>query len=281
MGLGEAITDFVFRTINRQNHVRDAVYLDTNAWSALAKRQIPFEPLLKWVEQNGYYLWMSRFSLSELAGDTRLYRPFAELLQNFPILIMDYGDNEFKGVPWYSVEISYQQRFRIEKDDVDEWVNEYTNGPMRDARMKVLEDGKTFGPAIEKELSEIPSSRPRDWSGFPMQMEKHLRLKCEQQGVASDEAAIQNLECFIGERLSHSVIYWRFFISRQKWKPSDYMDYLHTMDMAYARAVITENNLTECIRQVARKTKIMTPEVYPYSEFLPDPFGWEAKNNKR
>lgn len=281
MSLGEVMSDFVIRQINRLNRVRDAVYLDTNAWSALAKGQIPFEPLIRWVKENSYHLWMTRFSMAELAGDTRLFRPFAELLQNFPVLMLDYGENEVKGKPWYSVEIEYQQLFHISKALVDVVVDEYTNGPIREARMKVLEDGKKFEILIQKELSEVSNIKPRDWSGFPEAMEKRIRRKCEQHGIIVEDAAISNLECFIGERLFHSVIYWRYFISRQKWKPSDYIDCLHTVDMAYARVVITENNLAECIRQVSRKAKIMTPDAYPYAEFLPNPFEWEARNKKR
>jgi hypothetical protein len=281
MSAGEVMANFVLRQINRFRHERDAVYLDTNAWSALAKGQISFEPLKKWVKENGYYLWMTRFSMVELAGDTRLSRPFANLLKEFPVVMLDYGGNELKGSPWYSVEIVEQQILQITDDLVDVIVDEYASGPIRDARAKILEDGRDFGMSIQKEVSELPAEKTRHWSGFAELMSKRIRRKCQHNGIEINEAAIQNLECFIGERLSHSVVYWRYFISRQSWKPSDYIDYLHTMDMAYARTVITENNLTECIRQVARKTKIMTPDVYPYTEFLPDPFAWQARNKTR
>jgi hypothetical protein len=280
MSLGEVLSDFLFRQINRSRRDRDAVYLDTNAWSALAKGQISFEPLIHWVKEKGFYIWMTRFSMAELAGDTRLFRPFAELLQNFPFVLLDYGENEIQGAPWYQVQIAYQQLFQVDQDMVDGIVDEYTNGPMRDARMKVLEDGRTFGAMIQKQVSEIPKERPRDWNGFTEVMEKQLRTRCEANGIPVNEASIHDLECFIGQRLSHSVVYWRYFLSGQKWRPSDYIDYLHTMDMAYARVVITERNLAECIQQVSRKTRIMTPDAFPYVEFLQDPFAWEVKPKK-
>jgi len=274
------VANFVIRTINRSNHIRGAVYLDTCAWSHLAKRQVPFDPLIKWVEKRGYYLWIARFSLIELAGDTRLYRPLVELFTKFPVLLLDYADNELEGRPWYSVKINYQSEFHFDPDHVEELVEEITHGTLSDARKKVLEDGELFGRSIQKSIPEIPNSKKQGWSGFLKLVENRIRIVCEQNGYPVNEDAIQNKECYIGERLLHSVVYWRYFISRQKWKPSDYGDLLHTLEMPYARVVITERNLTECIRQVARKTNIMTPDVYPYTEFLQDPFKCEEKYSK-
>src|SRR5205085_1611305 len=86
-----------------------------------------------------------------------------------------------------------------------------------------------------------------------------------------NEVALANQQCYVGLRLSYSVLFLRYFINRQRWKPSDYIDYLHTADMAYAKIVVTERNLSECLRQAAQRPEVMAPEVIADLRWLENP----------
>ena len=48
-------------------------------------------------------------------------------------------------------------------------------------------------------------------------------------------------------------------INGQVWRPTDYLDYLHAADMAYAKLVVTERNLAECIRQAVQRPEVNGP----------------------
>ena len=103
--MSKKIASVVVRAINRLHRIRDAVYLDTNAWSSLAKGTLPLDPIKEWAKANGYHFWLARFQVAELSRDTRLARPFAEMLRGLPVTMIDYGQNEFQATPWHQVEM--------------------------------------------------------------------------------------------------------------------------------------------------------------------------------
>lgn len=72
----------------------------------------------------------------------------------------------------------------------------------------------------------------------------------------------------MGIRFGYSVLFHRYYVNRQSWQDSDYLDYLHAADMAYAKLVITERNLAECIRQATRRPEIEGPEIVVDTSWL-------------
>ena len=97
--LGEHVASFIIRAINKLKKSRDAVYLDTNAWSCLVKGTIPAVPFATWLRENGKHLWLARFQMADLSADTRLARPLAELVQKLNVVFLDRGQFEFTGAP--------------------------------------------------------------------------------------------------------------------------------------------------------------------------------------
>lgn len=260
--MSEKVASFVLRQVNRLGRVRDAVYLDTNAWSNLAKQEISYRPLLDWVQAKGYHIWMARFQMAELSRDTRLARPVAELLQDLPVVVLDREQNEFDGEPWYKVKVGLDEFIRLSSQELfDEFVKQMESGPISQMRNQLERDAANFRDWIERSLAEISESTPRDWSGFPQRLESWIRRQCERNGIPVKEAALANPECYVGLRLSYSTLFLRYFINRQPWRQSDYIDYLHAADMAYAGVVVTERNLAECIRQASRRREVTAPDL--------------------
>jgi hypothetical protein len=261
--MGAMIAGFIIRQSNRLGRVRDAVYLDTNAWSTLAKQEAPYEPLRDWVLERGYYIWMARFQVAELTGDTRLARPLAELARKLPVVLIDRGQNELQGDPWYKVKTDLEYPLRLDSDNsVDEFVDQIMTGPIREARQQLTRDAESFRTWLARSISSIPNDVPRDWSSFPRRLESWIRSQCERNGVEIREDALTNPQCYISLRLSYAVLFARYFTSRDRWKRwehSEYNDYLHAFDMAYAGTVITERSLAECIRQAARRPELTAP----------------------
>lgn len=277
--MSEKVASFVLRQVNRLGRARDAVYLDTNAWNKLAKQEISCRPLLSWVQARGYHLWMARFQMVELSRDTRLARPMAELLRDLPVVVLDREQNEFDGEPWHKVKVGLDEFIRLSTQELfDEFVQQMEGGPITQTRSQLDRDAESFRDWLERALAAIPESTPRDWSGFPQRLAAWIRQQCERNGVTVNEAALVNPECYVGLRLSYSVLFLRYFINRQPWKPSDYIDYLHAADMAYAGVVVTERNLAECIRQAAKRREIMAPDLVVDLTWLHAPFDRESAN---
>jgi hypothetical protein len=277
--MSEKVASFLLRQVNRLGRVRDAVYLDTNAWSKLAKQEISYQPLLGWVQARGYHIWMARFQMAELSRDTRLARPMAELLRYLPVVVLDRELNEFDGEPWYKVKVRLDEFIRLSSQELfDEFVQQMESGPITQTRNQLDLDARSFRGWLERSLAAIPESTPRDWSGFSQRLEAWIRQQCERNGVTVNEAALVNPECYVGLRLSYSILFLRYFINRQPWKPSDYIDYLHAADMAYAGVVVTERNLAECIRQAAKRREVTAPDLVSDLTWLHAPSDRESAN---
>lgn len=107
------IASFMVRQINRMRRFRDGVYLDTNAWSILAKGEVSPEPLRRWVERTGHHIWLARFQIAELSRNLRVARQMPELLRELPAVMLDRGQNEFQGRPWYNVEVACEEYIHL------------------------------------------------------------------------------------------------------------------------------------------------------------------------
>lgn len=277
--MSEKVASFILRQVNRLGRVKDAVYLDTNAWSKLAKQEISYRPLLGWVQAKGFHIWMARFQMAELSRDTRLARPMAELLRDLPVVMLDREQNEFDGEPWYKVKVGLDEFIRLSTQELfDEFVNQMESGPITQTRIQLARDAENFRDWLERSLASIPKSTPRDWSGFPQRLEDWVRQQCERNGITVNEVALANPECYVGLRLSYSTLFLRYFINRQSWSPSDYIDYLHAADMAYAGVVVTERNLAECIRQAAKRREVTAPDLVVDLRWLHAPSDMESAN---
>ena len=82
--------------VNAVQQIRDAVYLDTNAWSLLAKGHAPVQPLARWTERNGCFLCLSRMQVAELSAQRSVVEGLANVLSHVGVVLVDRGQNEFR-----------------------------------------------------------------------------------------------------------------------------------------------------------------------------------------
>lgn len=266
-----AVEHIVLSSLNRLHGIRDSVYLDTNAWSMLAKGEVSVEPLVEWVRKHNYYIWIARFQLAELTAKKSIMKRMADILEKVGVIVLDRGQEEFNGQPWNQVKVVFQQHIQLKNNELKEaFVTEMTSSAMARAREQVKNDGKNFQKWLEEELDKIHND-PRSWKSFPERVKKWITQQLRRNGWEPISGALDNPCCYAGLRLSYAVLFLRYFLNRQRWRSSDYVDYLHAADMAYAKVVVTEKNLCECLLQVSKRRELCTPDAIFNTSWLSNP----------
>ena len=268
----EQVASAVIRGVNRLNKVRDSLYLDTCAWSNLAKGLYKVAPVKQWCRENSAYIWLSRFQLAELSADTRLARPLGLLLQQLNAVMVDREVNEFSGEPWYKVKEGLVMPLNLKSDTaIDAFEDMMISGPIRGANYQLKSDGEAFRQLIEDMLARVPSDQKRSWADFPDALRRWIENRCASMGKDVHPDGLTDPDRYVGLKLSFGVVFHRYYLSGKIWKTSDYVDYLHCSDMAYARTVVTEAGLAESIRQVTRRIPGIGPEVAHNLKWLMTP----------
>ncbi len=270
--IAEQVASIVIRGIHQVNKVRDALYLDTCAWSNLAKRTYSPEPLARWCKEEATYVWLSRFQLAELSGDTRLARPLGKILQEINAVVIDRELNEFSGDPWHKVKVGFEMPLILNGNEaLDAFTEMMISSPIRPANYKLREDAEEFKKMIENLLANVPSDRKRSWHDFPKALRSWIEYYCARNGKPVHPEGHTDPERYVGLKLSFGIVFLRYYLNGQSWKGSDYVDYLHCSDMPYARTVVTEKNLRECIRQVTKEIPGLGPQEVHDLKWLASP----------
>jgi hypothetical protein len=268
----EQLASILIRGIHRVNKIRDALYLDTCAWSNLAKGAYSPKPIAKWCREKATFVWLSRFQLGELSADTRLARPLGKVLQEINAVVIDRELNEFSGDPWHKVKVSLEMPLILNSNEaLDAFAEMMISGPIRPTNHKLRDDAEEFKKMIESMLTNVPSDRKRSWRDFPKALRSWIDYHCAKNGKPVCSDGYTDPERYVGLKLSFGIIFLRYYLNKQTWKGSDYVDYLHCSDMPYARTVVTERNLGECIRQVTRAIPGLGPQEVHDLKWLASP----------
>ena len=255
------LASMVVRSIHQLGRVRDSLYLDTNAWSGLAKGRYDAELVRQWAETHQCYDWLSRCQLAELSADTRLAGPLAEIVRKLRPVFIDRELNEFSGEKWHKVKIGLEMLLILDEQvTMDEFVDQMTSGPIRQANQQLRTDAQGFEVMLQAGLQAVPMMRTRSWRELHDSMARWLNDHCARQGVTLHPDAVSDPERYVGIKLAFGVIFARYYLGGKTWNRSDYVDYLHCSDMAYAHTVVTEKNLAECIRQVTQRIPGLGPQ---------------------
>ncbi|MGH9960732.1 MAG: hypothetical protein ACREBC_27025, partial [Pyrinomonadaceae bacterium] len=173
--------------------------------------------------------------------------------------------------PWYRVPVALQQYLRLSTPELkNEFLEQFTT-VLEPARQQIKRDRDVFKSWLEHALASIPHDDSRNWLTFPRRLESWIRYVCGSNGHGVVETSISDPNCYVGLRLSYAVLFIRYIVNRQPWQEGDFLDYLHAADMAYARVVVTERNLAECIRQATRRSEITGPELAVDISWLRNP----------
>jgi hypothetical protein len=174
--------------------------------------------------------------------------------------MLDREQNEFDGLPWYQVRIGLQEYIRLSTLQLKaEFIRQFAPPAMEVVRAQLAQDRDNFRHWLHNQIAALPVDAPRDWSTFPLRVENWIRQMCAKNNREVCEHAVANPECYAGIRLSYAVLFIRYFINGQTWQDTDYIDYLHADDIAYAKIVVTERNLADNIRQATRRPEVTGP----------------------
>lgn len=260
----EHIQNAVSMAINQLNRTRDAIYLDTNAWSMIARQKVPIELLATFAEQHRCVIWLARMQLAELSARRDVIESLANVLEDVPVVVLDREQHELDGAPWHKVKIGLQEYVKLRTPELrEEFIRQFAPPALDAVRAHLVKDRDNFRDWLNHQKTGFDPA-PRDWTSFPPRVERWIRQICAKNNRQIVESAIKNPDCYAGVRLAYAVLFSRYYINNQDWQDSDYLDYLHAADMAYAKIVVTERNLAECIRQATRRPEVNGPE-YVYN----------------
>ncbi|MDR3579564.1 MAG: hypothetical protein P4L44_06355 [Oryzomonas sp.] len=268
------IKAFISMALNRTAKVRDTIYLDTNAWSMLAKGLRPIVPLAKWVAERGYFVWMARMQLAEISARRDILVGLADVLEHLPVVFLDHDQSEYDGGYWWDVGISNFEYLNLTTPDLKSvFVSEMWD-QLASVREQLKSDGVNFWSWLKLGIAAIPPEGPQGWARFTKSVESRIRFLAGSR--LSDEEWLKDPDRFIGIRLAHSVLFARYVVTNSKWQgTNDYLDYLHASDMAYAKVVLTERNLANCLRQARSRLKLIAPDLIVETNWLVNPVDYE------
>jgi len=249
-----SISQTIVMFITQATKVRSSVYLDTNAWSSLAKGYKPIDSLKNWLKTNPYcFVLLSRFQVGELTKDTRLAEGVSNLASELPLIFVDRGTNEMQGDPWYHVKHEKVMPISLPTASAkDAFSNFLKDRGIWTTMGNLNADKKAWQDMISDALSRVPPKRKRSWREFPRFLESWIRNRYDHNGMSFQPESIKDPNRYIGLKLCAGVMFLRYYINRKGFEESDYLDFLHASDMPYSRIVVTERNLCECIRQTSR-----------------------------
>lgn len=241
------VRHIVFKALS----VRDALYLDTNAWSALAKGLADAKPLADWLARTNSTIAITRFSIGELTKDDRLAEKLADVITLLGAFFVDLGTNDLDGQRWRLVPYELVQSLRpADADAKAALVELLRNGEIRKSMAGIRADATKWQARIERLI------RRRSkwiWDQFDEMLRQFIRSTCKACGRAINEKGLTDNNSYVGIKLAFGIAYQRYFLNGQPFRPSDYVDYLHASDMAYFKTVVTERGTCEAIKQVQRR----------------------------
>ena len=243
----------VSHAVSRALGFRHGVYLDTNAWSELAKSTIPIEPLGQWLKDRCQTLIITRFSIGELSKDDRLAHQVASIIERLDVVFADIGTNDLAGMN--RKDVPYELLMRLTPQDnatKDELIKFFQSQQIREAIQGLNMDAEQW----KKRIANAVASKQDGcwtWDDFQPTLLDLVKGTCLSSGRDFLESAFLDPNCYVGIKLAFGVVFARYFIAKKRFAPSDYVDFLHCSDMAYFEVVVTESGLCEAITQVRNR----------------------------
>jgi len=237
---------------------RDALYLDTNAWSKMAKGGADPAAVADWLARTNSVITITRFSMGELAKDDRLAEKLAELIELLNVIFVDLGENDLSGQHWRLV--PYEKIMSLKPADAGArhaLVELLRSQQIRDTMNSIRSDASDWQRRFEQMIQQ---RRTWTWRDFNMRLEQFIRDTCLASGYSLNTKGMADNNVYVGVKLAFGVAYQRYFLNGQPFGPSDYVDYLHAADMPYFKTVVTERGLCTAIKEVQRRLPGLGPD---------------------
>lgn len=250
----------------------DELYLDTNVWSELAKGNLNIQSIVKWELETGGIITISRFQLAELSRAPSLGNSITELVSTLGAILIDRGQREWAGADRKSVGFDLFQPLReLSPKAKQVFSEEFLGGSVRAAAQQLRVDGDNFRSTV---LPVFTSARKRGiltWNRFPRGLSQWMAWRAAERGIHLVSGWDTASDKYSGAKLAFALLFQRYFMGGKGWEESDYVDFLHAWDMAYAHTVVTERSLAANLIEIRKRHPGFTPNhVYDLSWFDAD-----------
>jgi hypothetical protein len=241
------------------------MYLDTNVWSELAKGNRSANVIDRWLQENSGFLAFTGFAALELSTASRLIEGLADFISKHRTVMLRHGDHELTGrqIFWASY---YDLFLPIDLNDTEHrhaFIDEMRNGTIVNAAAVVRQNKTWLKSWIENAVLTSPRPGRNPWRRFNDLLYRWLEARTSTAGYKLHADAIVDSTRYRGQKLQFAFLFERFYISGKKWQDSDFVDFLHLQDMAYADAVVTEYGLAYSLTEIARNAPgVAPPEIY-------------------
>lgn len=231
-----------------------AMYLDTNAWSELAKGNLPDTIIHSWLSEELNYLVLAPYQLVELSLRSDLGEGLVQIFKRNRTFMVSRGlDEELNGRGSWGMGFDVFTPLEGDREDIlDAWLDEFR---AKTARRDFDGQADRFVDStrqwIERSLKEAPGPPPRPWQPhFWRFVDRMVRDRCQANGFIYKPDRLQRQDCYRGSKLQLAVLYERYYLRRKKWVDSDYLDLMHLLELAYAEIVVTERSLAAALNAI-------------------------------
>ena len=237
------------------------MYLDTNAWSELAKGNRRSARLDEWLKTNDGFLTMSPHAAVELCRKPPLLSDLLDFMEERKTVLVTHGKDEITGkkifwASWYDLWYPVDFRDKIPREI---FVEEMLKCSLLDAANKVRANRTWLKEWLESSLNDAPPPGKNPWRRFDTLLSRWISARAKDAGHPFVEEGLHDPDCYRGEKLQFGYLFERFYVSRKTWEGPDFLDFLHMYEMAYADAVVTEKKLVHCIREVHQRVEGLGP----------------------
>ena len=244
------------------------MYLDTKAWSELATGNRSPAKLDQWLVRNAGFLSIAPHAAVELCRKPNLAEQLVDFMAPRKTILLTHGKDEITGkkifwANWF--DLWYPVDFR---DEVARkaFIEEMQEGSIHDADHTAKEYSTWMKIWLHESLQKAPLPDKNPWENFDSLLEQWIAARASDTGYSFVPEGLSDPDCYRGEKLQFGYIFERFYISQKNWSDSDIADLLHCREISYADAVVTEESLAHCIREVQQQVPGLGPrEVYDLS----------------
>ena len=244
------------------------MYIDTIAWSELARGNRSPVKLDQWLLRNAGFLSIAPHAAVELCRKPDLVGRLVDFMAPRKTVLLTHGKDEITGrqifwASWYDLWYPVDIRDEVAREV---FIEEMQEGSTFDVAHTTEEYREWLKTWLHESLLDAQPPDKNPWKLFDLLLEKWIAARTNAAGQTFVPEGLSDPDCYRGEKLQFGYIFERVYINRKTWSDSDFVALLHFREMAYAYAVFTEHILAHCIREIQRHIPDLGPrETYDLS----------------
>lgn len=262
-------------------------HFDTNILSTLAKDKSLWRPLQEFLHSNDLCLAIGSGQIAELNSDDRLHEPLNDLLTFVPSALIKTHevilDEEVKSHPHKRIDTLFQYSLNALLGKPD--FGNYLSSPeLTEARNEQKQTSQTWMQRLFSLKSNFPPSKTGKYTReqaadfawiITIQQLRDKYLNFLEQ--FKNDVGEFHADVFLSVQIFGYVTFYKYYLTEQQPKQSDFGDMFHLHAMPYCKLVIVERNMCEVLNQIKKNSNILNGVVIRNIKFLKD-WNWIEEN---